>query len=42
MKKPAQDPLLSALANATFEAYKSAVIRLPPDVLRVIKKAARS
>ena len=40
MKKPAQDPLLSALADATFVAYKSAVIRLPPDVLRVIKKAA--
>jgi fumarate hydratase subunit alpha len=40
MKKPAQDPLLSALTDATFEAYKSAVIRLPPDVLRVIKKAA--
>jgi fumarate hydratase subunit alpha len=40
MKKPAQDPLLSALADATFEAYRSAVIRLPPDVLRAIKKAA--
>jgi len=40
MKKPALDPLLSALADATFGAYKSAVIRLPPDVLRVIKKAA--
>lgn len=40
MKKPAQDTLLSALADATFAAYKSAVIRLPPDVLRVIKKAA--
>jgi len=40
MKKPALDPLLSALADATFEAYRSAVIRLPPDVLRVIKKAA--
>jgi fumarate hydratase subunit alpha len=40
MKKPVQDPLLSALATATFEAYKSAVIRLPPDVLRAIKKAA--
>jgi fumarate hydratase subunit alpha len=40
MKKPAQDPILSALADATFEAYKSAVIRLPLDVLRVIKKAA--
>jgi fumarate hydratase subunit alpha len=40
MKKPAQDPLHQALADATFEAYRSAVIRLPPDVLRVIKKAA--
>jgi fumarate hydratase subunit alpha len=40
MKKTAQDPLLSALADATFGAYKSAVIRLPPDVLRVLKKAA--
>jgi fumarate hydratase subunit alpha len=38
MQKPA--PLLSALADATFEAYKSAVICLPPDVLQVIKKAA--
>jgi len=40
MKKPAQDPVLSALADATFEAYKSAVISLPPDVLRVIRTAA--
>jgi fumarate hydratase subunit alpha len=38
MQKP--DPLLSALADATFEAYKKAVIRLPPDVLKVIRKAA--
>jgi fumarate hydratase subunit alpha len=38
MQKP--EPLLSALADATFEAYKSAVIRLPPDVLKVIKRAA--
>lgn len=38
MLKP--DPLLPALADATFAAYKSAVIRLPSDVLRVIKKAA--
>jgi len=38
MQKPA--PLLSALADATFGAYKSAVISLPPDVLRVIKTAA--
>ncbi len=34
------DPLYKALADATFEAYRSAVIRLPPDVLRVIEKAA--
>jgi fumarate hydratase subunit alpha len=40
MTKPAQDPRAKALADATFEAYKSAVIRLPPDVLRVIRKAA--
>ena len=30
----------TALADATFEAYRKAVIRLPPDVLRVIKRAA--
>jgi fumarate hydratase subunit alpha len=34
------DPLYKALADATFAAYRSAVIRLPPDVLRVIEKAA--
>jgi fumarate hydratase subunit alpha len=34
------DPLLSALADATFQAYRDAVIGLPPDVLRVIEKAA--
>jgi len=38
MHKP--DALFAALADATFEAYKSAVIRLPPDVLAVIRKAA--
>lgn len=40
MKKPERDPLYKALAAATFEAYRSAVISLPPDVLRVIEKAA--
>jgi fumarate hydratase subunit alpha len=40
MKKPAKDTLHLALADATFAAYREAVIRLPPDVLRVIKKAA--
>jgi len=38
MKPPA--PLHDAVADATFAAYKSAVIRLPPDVLRVIEMAA--
>jgi fumarate hydratase subunit alpha len=40
MQKPDNDPLWSALATATFEAYRKAVISLPPDVLRVIRKAA--
>jgi fumarate hydratase subunit alpha len=30
----------TALADATFQAYRDAVIGLPPDVLRVIGKAA--
>ena len=34
------NPVWSALADATFRAYREAVIRLPPDVLRVIRKAA--
>jgi len=40
MQKPDNDPLWAALADATFRAYREAVIRLPPDVLRVIQKAA--
>jgi fumarate hydratase subunit alpha len=40
MQKPDNDPLWSALADATFRAYREAVIHLPPDVLRVIKRAA--
>jgi fumarate hydratase subunit alpha len=40
MQKPDNDPLWSALATATFEAYRKAVIHLPPDVKRVIRKAA--
>ena len=31
---------MSALADATFRAYREAVIRLPPDVIRVIEQAA--
>ena len=34
------DAVFAALADATFAAYREAVIRLPPDVLNVIKKAA--
>lgn len=34
------NPVCSALAEATFRAYREAVIRLPPDVLRVIEQAA--
>src|SRR5665647_2608965 len=40
MQKPDNDPPWSAVADATFQAYREAVIRLPPDVLRVIRKAA--
>jgi len=40
MQKPENDPLRSAVSDATFRAYREAVIRLPPDVLRVIRKAA--
>ena len=40
MKKGESDPVSTALADATFAAYKSAVIRLPPDVVRIIKNAA--
>ncbi|MDO8873142.1 MAG: fumarate hydratase [Methanoregula sp.] len=40
MKSTDQTRIHKALAEATFEAYKSAVIRLPPDVLRVIEQAA--
>jgi len=32
--------LWSALADAIFQAYREAVIRLPPDVMRVIERAA--
>ena len=39
-RRPDTDPVWSALADATFRAYREAVIRLPPDVLRVIEKAA--
>lgn len=34
------NPVCSALADATLRSYQKAVIRLPPDVLRVIEQAA--
>jgi fumarate hydratase subunit alpha len=40
MNTPDDSAIHTALADATFRAYREAVIRLPPDVLRVIKKAA--
>ncbi len=38
--RPENDPVFAALADATVAAYRKAVIRLPPDVLKVIKRAA--
>lgn len=40
MKTPDDTAIHVSLADATFRAYREAVIRLPPDVLRVIKRAA--
>ncbi len=40
MKPPDDTAISAALADATFRAYREAVIRLPPDVLRVIRNAA--
>jgi len=40
MKTPDDTAISASLADATFEAYREAVMHLPPDVLRVIKRAA--
>ncbi|MCX6683235.1 MAG: fumarate hydratase, partial [Methanoregula sp.] len=40
MKTPDDIVIHASLADATFRAYREAVIRLPPDVLRVIRRAA--
>jgi len=42
MQEPDTDPIRSALADATFLAYREAVIRLPPDVKRAIERASAS
>ena len=40
MKTPVNTAIHASLADATFRAYREAVIHLPPDVLRVIRKAS--
>jgi fumarate hydratase subunit alpha len=40
MKTPDATAISSSLADATVQAYREAVIRLPPDVMEVIRKAA--
>jgi len=42
MKSPDPATIHAALADATFRAYREAVIRLPLDVLKVIGNAARA
>ncbi|MDD1691504.1 MAG: fumarate hydratase [Methanoregula sp.] len=42
MQIPNPDLIHKALADATFHAYREAVIRLPLDVLKVIGNAARA
>ncbi len=40
MQKPDTDPVWSALADATFRAFREAAITLPPDVIRAIERAS--
>jgi len=40
MKTPDNTSIYDSLSDATFQAYREAVIHLPPDVMRVIRKAA--
>ena len=42
MKTPDDIAIHASLADATFRAYREAVIRLPPDVLKVIRRAAEA
>jgi fumarate hydratase subunit alpha len=42
MRTPADQNVYDSLADATYCAYRDAVIRLPPDVLKVIERAAAS
>ncbi|MEN6395805.1 MAG: fumarate hydratase [Methanoregula sp.] len=40
MQTPEHSPLFAALVSATLTACRNAVIRLPPDVLKIIQQAA--
>jgi fumarate hydratase subunit alpha len=40
MKTTDDSAIHASLANATFQAYREAVIHLPPDVVRVIRRIA--
>ncbi|MGD0080019.1 MAG: fumarate hydratase [Methanoregula sp.] len=40
MQKPDTDHVWSALADATFRAFREAAITLPPDVIQAIERAA--
>ena len=40
MKTSDDTAIHASLADATFQAYREAVIHLPPDVLRVIRRIA--
>jgi len=42
MQTPADQNISTAVEKATFSAYREAVIRLPPDVKRVIERAKAS
>ena len=42
MKSPDDSAILATLADATFRAYREAVIHLPPDVIMVIRRAAEA
>jgi len=42
MQTPADHNTCTAVAEATFSAYRDSVIRLPPDVKRVIERAKAS
>jgi len=42
MKSPGDTAIHASLADAIFQAYREAVIHLPPDVLSIIRRSAAS